>query len=153
MPDDPLTPAKRTLRQIGGDFAPNPPTPFVELGVTSCFSFLRGASDAVDLVLTALAQGYDAIGIADRNSMAGIVRMHVEAKEARLRPVIGCRIDLIEGLSFLAYPRDRAAYGRLCALLSKGKMATPDGEWQEKGVNAKSDPRQCSLSIAKPMCN
>ncbi|QLC22291.1 error-prone DNA polymerase [Parasphingopyxis sp. CP4] len=140
MPDIRLIPAKRSLRQIGGDFAPNPPTPFVELGITSCFSFLRGASDAVDLVLAALAQGYDAIGIADRNTMAGIVRMHVEAKEARIRPVIGCRLDLIEGLSFLAYPKDRVAYGRLCALLSRGKMTTSDGEWQEKG--------ECHLTLA-----
>ncbi len=133
MPEAPLTPGKRTLKRIGGDFSPNPRAPFVELGITSCFSFLRGASDAVDLVLTALAQRHDSIGIADRNTMAGIVRLHVEAKEARITPVIGCRLDLVEGYSFLAYPSNRAAYGRLCALLSKGKMATVEGAWQNKG--------------------
>lgn len=133
MPDAPLTPAKRTLRQMGGDFAPNPPAPFVELGVTSCFSFLRGASDAVDLVLAALGHGYDALGVADRNTMAGVVRLHSEAKAGKIRPVIGCRIVLVEGHAFLAYPENRTAYGQLCTLLSKGKMQTVDGEWQDKG--------------------
>ena len=55
---------------------PVTPSPYVELGVASPFSFLRGASDAIELVLTALPLGYDAIGIADRNTLAGVVRMH-----------------------------------------------------------------------------
>ena len=123
---------KRTLRDDG--FEPNPRAPFVELGVTSCFSFLRGASDAVDLAATAAAQGHDAIGIADLNTMAGVVRLHCEALKAALRPVIGCRLQLVTGEAFLAYPRDRAAYGRLCQLLSKGKMQDVNGDWQAKGV-------------------
>ncbi|MFV2053051.1 error-prone DNA polymerase [Aliiroseovarius sp. YM-037] len=123
---------RRTLPE--GGFTPNPRTPFVELGVTSCFSFLRGASDAVDLAATAWAQGHDALGIADLNTLAGVVRIHAEARKACLRPVIGCRLQLITGEAFLAYPRDRAAYGRLCMLLSKGKMEDRDGNWQAKGV-------------------
>src|SRR4051794_6103350 len=55
---------------------PTTPSPYVELGVTSPFSFLRGASDAIELVTAALLLGYDAIGIADRNTLAGVVRMH-----------------------------------------------------------------------------
>ncbi|MEO1730222.1 MAG: error-prone DNA polymerase [Pseudomonadota bacterium] len=134
MPDAPLTPDKRTL-EIDPDLIEAPErSPFVELGLVSCFSFLRGASDAVDLVMTARALGYDAIGIADANSFAGIVRVHTEAATLKLRPVIGARIETVEGLAFLAYPRDRAAYGRLCQLISAGRMSTLDGEWQEKGV-------------------
>src|SRR3990170_7663599 len=53
-----------------------PRAPFVELGVTSPFSFLRGASDAIELVLRALELGMDAIGIADRNTLARVVRLH-----------------------------------------------------------------------------
>ena len=108
--------------------------PFVELGVASCFSFLRGASDAAELVLTAGVQGYDAIGIADLNTLAGVVRLHVEARKAGLRPVIGCRLTLASGETFLAYPKDRDAYGRLSRLLSKGKMRDRQGNWQKKGV-------------------
>ncbi len=139
MPEATLTPDKRTLKRIGGDFEINPPAPYIELGLTSCFSFLRGASDAVDLVLRAQALGYHAIGIADRNTLAGIVRLHTEAKEAMLRPVIGARLDLVDAPSFLAYPKNRAAYGRLSRLLSDGKMETHDRQWQKKG--------ECHLSL------
>ncbi|WP_086618529.1 error-prone DNA polymerase [Erythrobacter tepidarius] len=134
MPDAPLTPDKRRLDIDPAGIAPPERAPFVELGLVSCFSFLRGASDAVDLVLAANAAGYDAIGIADVNSMAGVVRIHTEAKTLKLRPVIGCRIETVEGLAFLAYPEDRAAYGRLCRLISAGRMQTLSGEWQDKGV-------------------
>lgn len=135
MPDAPLTPDRRTLGVRDDMDALSPPAraPFVELGLMSCFSFLRGASDAVDLVLTARALGYDAIGIADMNSMAGIVRIHSEARTAQLTPVIGCRVETVEGATFLVYPRNRAAYGRLCAMLSAAKMTTLDGTWQAKG--------------------
>jgi error-prone DNA polymerase len=110
---------------------PPPPVeraPYVELGVTSPFSFLRGASDAIELTLTALSHGYDAIGIADRNTLAGVVRMHSACKEAGLRPLIGCRLDLTDAPSLLAYPIDREGYGRLSRLLSLGKMRAEKGE-------------------------
>ena len=107
---------------------PTTPSPYVELGVTSPFSFLRGASDAIELVLTALPLGYDAIGIADRNTLAGVVRMHSAAKDGGLRPLIGCRLDLTDAPSLLAYPIDRDGYGRLSRLLSLGKMRAQKGE-------------------------
>ena len=128
MPDAPLTPDKRTLKLDPDTIEPPARAPFVELGLVSCFSFLRGASDAVDLVMAARTLGYDAIGIADANSMAGVVRIHSEASTLKLRPVIGCRIETVEGLHFLAYPKDRAAYGRLCRLISAGRMQTLSGE-------------------------
>src|SRR5438309_9160631 len=81
-----------------GDMPPPPttPSPYVELGVTSPHSFLRGASDAIELVLTALPFGYDAIGIADRNTLAGVVRMHSACTGAGIRPLIGCRLELTD---------------------------------------------------------
>ena len=140
MPEDPLTPGKRRIKVDPDTIAPPRRAPFVELGLVSCFSFLRGASDAVDLVSTAWALGYDALGIADANSMAGVVRIHSEAKTLKLKPVIGCRIETVEGLAFLAYPADRAAYGRLCRLISAGRMSKLDGGWQDKGA--------CDISLA-----
>ena len=109
---------------------PPPPTtraPYVELGVTSPFSFLRGASDAIELVLRALELGMDSIGIADRNTLAGVVRMHSACKEAGLKPLIGCRLDLEDAPSLLAYPIDREGYGRLSRLLSRGKLRAEKG--------------------------
>ncbi|MEM7721401.1 MAG: error-prone DNA polymerase [Pseudomonadota bacterium] len=123
---------RRTIEEDG--FTPNPRAPYVELGLTTCFSFLRGASDAVDLSVTANALGYDKLGCADLNTMAGVVRLHAEALKAQITPVIGCRLQLVTGEAFLAYPRDRAAYGRLCTLLSKGKMQDLEGQWQAKGT-------------------
>ncbi|OYU36983.1 error-prone DNA polymerase [Novosphingobium sp. PASSN1] len=133
MPEGPLTPGRRHVSPEEERGAPAR-APFVELGLVTCFSFLRGASDPVDLVLAAHRLGYDAMGVADANSMAGVVRIHGEAKALGLRPVIGCRIETVEGLAFLAYPADRTAYGRLCRLISAGRMARLDGEWQAKGV-------------------
>ncbi len=131
MPDNDNRPIRKTLT---GDFPSNPRADYVELGVTTPYSFLRGASDASELVGMAHALGYDALGVADLNTMAGVVRIHAEAKKARLRPVIGCRLQLVTGEEFLAYPRDRAAYGRLCSLLTKGKRHGVDNQWQAKGV-------------------
>jgi error-prone DNA polymerase len=138
MPEHDSRQPRRSLPE--GGFTPNPPAPFVELGLTTAFSFLRGASDAADLVATAWAQGYHALGVADLNTMAGVVRLHAEARKAHIRPVIGCRLALVTGEEFLAYPMERAAYGRLCALLSKGKMQDVKGGWQSKGA--------CDLTLA-----
>jgi error-prone DNA polymerase len=107
---------------------PTTPSTYVELGISSPFSFLRGASDAIELTLTALTFGYDAIGIADRNTLAGVVRMHSACTSAGIRPLIGCRLDLTDAPSLLAYPIDREGYGRLSRLLSLGKMRAEKGE-------------------------
>ena len=119
--------------------APNPASDYVELAVTSAFSFLHGASHPRELALAAHLLGYDALGIADLNSLAGVVRLHATAKKLRLRPVIGARIVLACGTAFLAYPADRAAYGRLSALITKGRRHDLDGAWQKKG--------RCDLSL------
>ncbi len=76
----------------------------------------------------AAALGHAAIAITDRNSLAGIVRAHQAAKRANFRLVVGCRLDLCDGASLLAFPEDRAAYGRLTRLLTLGKCRAPKGE-------------------------
>jgi error-prone DNA polymerase len=108
--------------------SPEPAPHYAELQVTTNFSLLRGASHPDELVLIAAALGHRAIAITDRNSLAGIVRAHHAAKEAGLRLVVGCRLDLRDGKSLLAYPTDRAAYGRLTRLLTLGKRRAPKGE-------------------------
>jgi error-prone DNA polymerase len=101
---------------------------YAELQVTTNFSFLRGAAHPDELVVTAAALGHAAIAITDHNSLAGVVRAHHAAKEVGLRLVIGCRLDLRDGTSLLAFPEDRAAYGRLTRLLTLGKRRAPKGE-------------------------
>ncbi len=101
---------------------------YAELQCTSNFSFLRGASHPDELVRTAAALGHQAIAITDRNSVAGLVRAHQAATAVGIRLVVGVRLDLRDGTSLLAYPQDRAAYGRLTRLLTLGKRRAPKGE-------------------------
>ncbi|MGB3388604.1 MAG: error-prone DNA polymerase, partial [Pseudaminobacter sp.] len=94
---------------------------YAELQVTSHFSFLRGASSCEELFAQAALLGIEALAVVDRNSLAGIVRAHEAAKTTGVRLIVGCRLDLADGMSVLVYPTDRPAYSRLCRLLSLGK--------------------------------
>ncbi|HKF73521.1 MAG TPA: error-prone DNA polymerase [Stellaceae bacterium] len=104
------------------------PTDYVELEVTSNFSFLRGASHPEELVAEAVRLGHRAIAIADRNTLAGVVRAHKAAEEHDCRLVVGCRLDLTDRPSLLSFPTDRAAYARLCRLLTRGKRRAAKAE-------------------------
>ena len=107
----------------------NASVPYAELQVTTNFSFLRGGSHPHELIAAAKVLGLAAIGITDRNSLAGMVRAHLAAKEFGLRLVVGCRLDFRDGSpSLLCYPTDRAAYGRLSRLLTVGKREASKGE-------------------------
>jgi len=104
------------------------PPAYAELQVTTNFCFLRGASHPHELVAQAKTLGLSAIGVTDRNSLAGIVRAHLAARDTGLRLIAGCRLDFRDGSpSVLCYPTDRAAYGRLCQLLTEGKRQAKKG--------------------------
>jgi error-prone DNA polymerase len=99
---------------------------YAEIGITTNFSFLRGGSDPRAYVHQASALGIPAIGIADHNTLAGVVRAYKELDNDKVlhkpKLLIGARIVFIDGTpDILVYPRDRAAYGRLCQLLTRGK--------------------------------
>lgn len=101
---------------------------YVELQVTSNFSFLNGASHPHELMEQAAKLGYHALAITDRNTLAGIVRAHTTAKETGIRFITGCRLDLHDGISLLAYPTNKPAYEQLCALLTIGNLRTEKGK-------------------------
>ena len=107
-------------------------TAYAELAVTTNYSFLRGASHPRELVQSAAEMGLAAIGIADRNSLAGIVRAyaaHQDIKGGKPDFFVGARLVFMDGTpDILAYPVDRTAYGNLCRLLSAGKLQAPKGE-------------------------
>ncbi|MFG1347065.1 error-prone DNA polymerase [Xanthobacter autotrophicus DSM 431] len=130
-----------------------PAPPFVELAVTTSFSFLHGGSHPEDYVAEALALGHRGIGIADRNTLAGVVRAHAMARAHGLPLAVGARLVFADGTpDILAYPGDRAAYGRLCRLLTAGNMRAQKGEchlglddllaWQEGMCLAVMPPRR-----------
>ncbi len=188
------SPGTRSSRsQAGGSRAKSATVPpYAELSVTSNFTFLTGASHPDEMVLQAGDLNYRAIAITDVNSLAGVVRAHVAAKEAGVQLVVGCRLRFMDaapngkppeqgdeddgdvtcddraavsmnpaavvaepeqlaascalpsnqlqlvhppsprlssaGCSILVYPADRAAYGRLCTLLTLGKRRAPKGQ-------------------------
>lgn len=101
---------------------------YAELQVTTQFSFLRGASSAEELFTMAAHLGIEALAVVDRNSLAGMVRAWEAAKAVGVRLVVGCRLDLTDGTALLVYPTDRAAYSRLCRLLSLGKARGGKGQ-------------------------
>jgi len=103
---------------------------YAELQAVSNFSFLRGASHPGELVVAAKVLGLSAIALTDRNTLAGVVRAHIEAKrkDVAMRFIVGARLDFLDAASVLVYPTDRAAYGRLAQLLTDGKRRAKKGE-------------------------
>src|SRR4051812_12676230 len=103
---------------------------YAELQVTTHFTFLRGVSSAEQLFAAASLLGISAVGVTDRNTLAGIVRAHEAAKVTGTRLIVGCRLDLEDFPSLLVYPTDRKAYARLCRLLTIGKERAGKGKCQ-----------------------
>src|ERR1700730_14970506 len=101
---------------------------YAELAVTTNFSFLRGASHPGEMGERADALGLAALGIADRNSFAGVVRAYGEWKKRKtIKLLVGTRLVTIDGFEVLTYPTDRQAYGRLCQLLTQGNLKAKKG--------------------------
>ena len=109
---------------------------YAELVAATNYSFLRGASHPADMVLQAAALGLSAIGIADRNSVAGVVRAWVAVKKAKaenalpegFRLVTGSRLVFADGTpDIVAYPKNRKGWGRLTRLLTVGNMRSNKG--------------------------
>ena len=115
---------------------------YAELHCKTNFSFLEGASHADELVGRAMACGYAAIAVTDRNSLSGIVRAHSAARELRktehrnkLKLIIGAEITLEDALPVVLWAPDRAAYGKLSRLITVGRRRAEKGQcilyWQD----------------------
>ncbi len=104
---------------------------YLEFAVASNFSFLRGASHPEELMVQAASIGLAGIGLCDRNSVAGVVRAHLARREQNLplRYHPGARLVFADGTpDILAYPRDRAGWGRLTRLLTVGNLRAEKGD-------------------------
>jgi error-prone DNA polymerase len=111
---------------------------YAELQVTTNYSFLRGGSHPGELVLQAIDLGHSAIGITDRNTLAGVVRAYAQIKEyyeevptpqhKRIKLLVGSRLETRDGYSLLAYPTDLDAYKRLSRLLTVGNRRAAKGD-------------------------
>src|SRR5580704_12009797 len=101
---------------------------YAELHAKSNFSFLEGASHPEELVERAAELGYAAVAVTDRNSLAGVVRAHVAAKQLGMKLVIGAEITPDGAPPLVLWPTDRAAYGRLARLITLGRRRAEKGE-------------------------
>lgn len=101
---------------------------YAELHCFSNFTFLEGASHAQELIQQAAASGLKAIAITDRNTLAGVVRAHVAAKDHGIQLIVGSQLDFQDAPSMLCLPEDRTAYARLSTLLTIGRRRAPKGE-------------------------
>ena len=118
-----------------------PPTiPFAEMVAATNFSFLHGAAHAEDMVAEAVRLGQHGIGIADRNTVAGVVRAHKALARVRrrlveggfpdieFRLVAGARLVFADGTpDIVAYPATRHGWGRLTRLLTAGNLRAVKG--------------------------
>ncbi|MBN9044926.1 MAG: error-prone DNA polymerase [Rhizobiales bacterium] len=129
---------------------------FYEIAAASNFSFLQGASHPQELVERAHELGLAGIGVADRNTLAGVVRAHAVWKDIRktsaFRLFIGCRLSFIDGApDMVVYPRDRPAYGQLCGLLTTGKYrAEIKGECHLRWEDFQFKARQFQIAVFAP---
>jgi error-prone DNA polymerase len=101
---------------------------YAEIYAKSNFSFLEGASHPEELVRRAAELGYGAIGVTDRNSLAGVVRASMAAKDTGIKLLVGAEIVLEDAASAVFLPTDRAAYGRLCRLITEGRRRVEKGQ-------------------------
>src|SRR6185312_8342570 len=111
---------------------------YAELQVTTNYSFLRSGSHPGELVHQAIELGHNAIGIADRNTLAGVVRAfsaikeyyeeHEAPEEEQIKLLVGARLETRDNYSLLAYPIDLEGYKRLSRLLTVGNRRAAKGE-------------------------
>ncbi len=110
---------------------------YAELLAASNFSFLHGASHPASMVERAIRLGMSGIGIADRNTVAGVVRAHKVWKELQeagmatqdFRLLVGARLVFADGTpDIVAYPMTRLGWGRLTSLLTRGNLRAKKGD-------------------------
>jgi error-prone DNA polymerase len=131
MPDPPAPKRIRaplTPPADGPDADREPAFPYAELHCKTNFCFLEGASHPDELVQRAAELRLRALAITDLNSVAGVVRAHVAAKEVGLKLLIGAEITPDDAPPVVLLATDRAAYGRLSQLITRGRRQAEKGD-------------------------
>jgi error-prone DNA polymerase len=129
MPDKPESNKRPPLEVESPVSAAAAPLRYAELHCKTNFSFLEAASHPDEVVLRAAELGYAALGITDRNSLAGVVRAHGAAKQLGLKLLIGAEITLVDAPPLVLWASDRASYGRLSRLITCGRRRAEKGEF------------------------
>jgi len=130
MPDIPPSNKRDTPPRDAAHAERAPAVPYAELHCKTNFSFLEGASHPDELVVRAAEVGLTALAITDRNTLAGVVRAHLAAKELDLKLLIGAEITPSDAPPVALWATDRAAYGRLSRMITRGRRQAPKGQFQ-----------------------
>jgi error-prone DNA polymerase len=126
---------------------------YAELQTTTCYSFLTGASQPGELVLAAKTLGIAALGVTDRNTLAGVVRAWSKGRAIGQRVLSGCRLDFADATPrVLVYPTDRAAWGRLTKLLTLGQRRSKKGECRLARADLLAQGEGQLILIVPPSC-
>ena len=120
----------RNTVYLSGMASPDLLPAYAELHCLSNFSFLRGASHPEELVERAKAQGYAALALTDECSLAGAVRAHLAAKDASLPLILGSELTLTDGMKLVLLATDRASYGDLAQLITRGRRNAVKGTYR-----------------------
>lgn len=122
---------------------------YAELHCRTNYSFLEGASHPDELIQTAEQLGLQAVAVTDRNSLAGVVRAHVSAKNSRVRLLIGAEIVPVDGAATVLLPVSRAGYARLSSLITRGRCKAPKGECRltVHDIAEHADELQCCVPL------
>lgn len=119
---------------------------------TTSFSFLKGASQPDEMVWAAHGLGLQGLGVADINTVAGVVRAHVAANEAGLKLIVGARLVEVDGFETVLYPKDRAAWGRLTRCLTRGNRRSRKGTCTlEKADVLEAMDGACAILVPPPI--
>ncbi len=129
---------------------PMPPPDYAELHCLSSFSFLCGASQPEELVARAQALGYTALAITDECSVAGVVRAHLAARDAKFPIIIGSEFRLDCGMRLVLLARDRAGYAWLAKLITRGRRAAEKGSYHLTRADLEGVPRSSVYALWLP---
>jgi error-prone DNA polymerase len=117
---------------------------YAELHCSSNFTFLEGASHPQELIERAAELGYSALALTDDCSVAGVVRAHEAAKELRFKFIVGSEFTLVDGLRFVLLATNRAAYAKLCRLITRARRGADKGSYRlEREQIAPGDLSDC----------
>ncbi len=116
-----------TLRDIGDSWDSSKMT-FCELHTRSAFSFLSSGSQPQRLAGRTAELGMPGAALLDRDTVAGAVRFHFEAKKHGIKPIIGAEITMDDGSLLPLVPMTLKGYQNMSKLITTIKLRHKKGE-------------------------
>jgi len=101
---------------------------FTHLHVHSAFSFLDGGSQVTDLIKRAAELGMTSLAITDHNNVSGAVKFVKTARNAGIKPIIGCEVTMEGGHHLTLLCKNSTGYRELCNILTNAHLTNKRGE-------------------------